>query len=175
MWAIDKNKDIFFYDGQKWNIQPGKLQSITVGEAGIFGIYPGNQSIFWRYGAGLDSPLGYRWQFLSGNGRKIVKLESGFPGVLYGIDDKNTLLYLSGGIFRDLDMKWKKVPLNLENGGEIKAPLTQISCGMYSCFLTTKEGDVYGMTTPGNPEKAKWIHDFGIPLITYVLSTSVYK
>lgn len=32
---------------------------------------------------------------------------------------------------------------------------------MYSCFVTTDVGDVFGMTTPGDPKNAKWIHDFG--------------
>lgn len=170
VWALDNNHDIFYFDGKNWDIQGGKLKSISVGESGIFGINPSNNSIYWRAGASFSNPAGVKWQMISKNAKNIQKIESGNSGYIYGLDSSNALYYTHIRNINQLDENWQLMKTDLKNGGTMTGTIKDISCGYFSCWVVMNSGIIYGMETPWNPEQAKWTKDSGDYIFLFLVS-----
>ena len=161
VWAIDNNHDIFYFDGSKWDIEAGKLEMITVGESGIFGINPTNKSIYWRQGADFDNPKGIRWQMVSRNTKGIKFIESVSDGIIYGLDAAGILHYTDTRDKNQLDFKWLPISIEVEGSGKLNDRINVVSCGVFSCWIVTSSGSIYGMSSPWIPNNVKWTSVFG--------------
>ncbi|XP_065639868.1 cubilin isoform X2 [Hydra vulgaris] len=161
LWTINNNYDVFYYDSNKWSIIPGKLKSISVNQAGIFGIDSKNSSIYWRHGISVNNQKGDLWKLVSKNKKRIQRIESTNYDYIYGIDDETKMYYAHVRDIDILDEKWQPFVINVENNVvPIDSNFRAISCGSYSCWIVMLDGSVYSsktfLGTNFNPNSVIW-------------------
>ena len=171
LWVIDRNFDLYYYNGYNYELIKRKFKYIGAGDAGIYAIDPINNFIYNRKGATLGKPQGDEWQFLSENKKKIQFIESAYNGYIFGIDTEGILYYARVNEVYNLDKRWREVPLNLKAGGRIVERIELISCGTYSCYLKSADGKLYGAKAPfQNMKTVTWEVDRGNKFNAFIFS-----
>lgn len=116
-WAVDVSNTIYGLNKGKWKTIPGKLNHVSSGVSGVWGIM-GN-SIWYRVGVSRKLPLGRTWKRIPGG---LKQIDSGPNGIVCGVNSgKNIYCRTEISRYTPYGKRWMLVP------GKLK----YISCGDY--------------------------------------------
>ena len=126
-WAVDTSNYIYGLRNGKWKKVSGRLNHVSSGDAGVWGIM-GNR-IYYR--VMRRRPLGLSWKRVSGG---LTQIDSGPRGIVCGVNGNNNI-YCRLQITRRVPYgrRWINVP------GKLK----YISCGDYGYWGVNKANHIF--------------------------------
>ena len=136
VWAVNRRRYIFKLVKGRWRKVGGRLNYITSGQAGVWGLKSGK--IYFRQRR--------RWFYVSG---RLKQIDSGPKGIVCGVN-KNNYIYCRAQITRrnKRGRRWVRLP------GKLK----YISCGEYGHWGVNKANNIYFRegVSRSNPLGLKW-------------------
>ena len=128
-WAVDVKNYIYALNNGKWKKVSGRLNHISSGRAGVWGIM-GNR-IYYRLKVNKKRPLGVRWKKVPGG---LKQIDSGPRGVVCGVNSGD-YIYCRMRItrYKPYGRYWKRLP----------GRLSYISCGDYGHWGVNKANQIY--------------------------------
>lgn len=143
-WAINRKRQVFVLKG-RWRLVSGRLNHISSGRAGIWGVTR-SYSIYYRQGANKRNRAGRRWIRISG---RLKQIDSGPSGIVCGVTSSRTI-YCRTSITRSsrTGRGWIRVP------GRLK----YISCGDYGYWGVSSSNNIYFRegVSRGNLRGSRW-------------------
>ena len=137
-WAVSENKTaLILLNETKWRALNDTLNYISVGKAGVWALNVDND-ILIRKGINTQNPLGTNWEAVSFGDKssvqdKLVQIESGNLGVVYGVNGMNKIYCRTGYTnWSPFGSSWAVVP------GKAK----HVSCGDYGCWAVRPDNTV---------------------------------
>ena len=144
VWAVDPSRSIFRVYRGKWRRISGKLDHVSSGQSGVWGI--AGKRIYYRVGISRRRPLGSRWKRIGGSLRQI---DSGPRGIVCGTNGNRVYCRRAiSGRYR-YGRGWVYV-----SGASIR----YVSIGQYGMWGVNKAGKIYfrqGMSR-SRPWGYKW-------------------
>jgi hypothetical protein len=143
-WAVDVKNYIYALHNGKWKKVPGRLNHISSGRAGVWGIK--GQRIYYRVKVSKKRPLGVRWKRVPGG---LKQIDSGPRDVVCGVNNGG-YIYCRMRItrYRPYGRYWKRMP----------GRLTYISCGDYGHWGVNKANQIFFRegVTRSRPLGVRW-------------------
>jgi hypothetical protein len=143
-WAVDTSNVIYGLLNGKWKRVAGRLNHVSTGGAGVWGIK--GRNIYYRI-MRKGRPLGATWKRVSGG---LIQIDSGPKGIVCGVNSANNI-YCRLQITRRIPYgrRWINVP------GKLK----YISCGVYGHWGVNRNNYVYFRqgVSRSRPQGWRWI------------------
>lgn len=143
-WAVDARNSIYALNNGKWKKVAGRLNHISSGKAGVWGIR-GN-AIYYRVKVSKKRPLGVRWKRIPGG---LKQIDSGPKGIVCGVNSGGAI-YCRMRItpYRRFGRSWKRMP----------GRLSYISCGDYGHWGVNTANQIFFRegVTRNRPLGYKW-------------------
>ena len=143
-WAVDASNTIYGLQKGKWKTIPGKLNHVSSGKAGVWGVM--GSSIWYRVGIRKKLPLGSTWKRIPGG---LKQIDSGPKGIVCGVNSgDNIYCRVQISRYAPYGRRWIHVP------GKLK----YISCGDYGHWGVNKNGVIWFRqgVTRNRPQGLKW-------------------
>ena len=139
LWGVDSGGTIYRRlgisaskpGGTSWQLIPGRLADISVGDSGVWGVYS-DGFIWYRTGTGKyagNSKKGSGWKRVPGD---LTTISSG-KGLVYGTTRDNDIWVRLGISSKTpTGTKWKKIP-----GKLMEISVDTVSNSVWGCLLYT--------------------------------------
>ncbi|CAB4025276.1 Hypothetical predicted protein, partial [Paramuricea clavata] len=132
-WGVTDDQKVWVLRNDMWQtLGPDKMNYVSVGKAGVWALDVLND-VFVRKGIDTQNPFGTGWTLVSSPSQKLVQIDSGSSGVVYGVTRENQI-YCRAGITQQT--------LSGTSWVNVYGTAKHVSCGDYGCWAVRPDNTV---------------------------------